>query len=90
MWESLRDKDYAKRMIAECLKRAHGQTWIQRVYIGNGGHPAIQHIADLARDNQLGLSFSLKAGADKGEVVFVRQTPSETSRFSLLQGLRKF
>ena len=65
VWESLRDRDYAKRMIVECLKRAYDKTRIERVYIGNGGHPAIQHIAELAASNQLGLTFSMKVGQRK-------------------------
>jgi len=88
--QSLRDKDYAKRMIAECLKRAYTKVALQRAYIGNGGHPAIQHIAELAAGNQLGLTFSVKAGEKKGEVVFVRPAPSELSRRTLLEGIRKF
>lgn len=87
--ESLRDKDYAKRMIAECLKWANRKANIQRVYIGNGGHPAIQHIAELAAGNQLGLTFSAKAGKKRGEVVFVRPMPSGTTRLLLSRSLRK-
>lgn len=90
VWESLRDRDYAQRMIAECLKRAYDKTNIERVYIGNGGHPAIQHIAELATGNQLGLTFSTKAGGKKGEVVFVRPMQNDTARYQLSQNLRKF
>lgn len=89
VWESQRNKDYAKRMIVECLKRAHDTAGLTRVRIGNGGHPAIQHIAALARGNQLGLPFSVRAGAGKGEVVFSRPMPSEVARYQLAQHMRK-
>ena len=90
VWENLRHRGYAKRMIAECLKMAYLQTRIIRVYIGNGGHPDIQHIAELAQKNQFGLSFPLRAGTDKGEVIVVRPVPNDVVRHQLSQSLRKF
>jgi len=89
VWESHRGQDYAKRMIAECLRRAHGNTHIERVYIGNGGNPAIQHIAELAKGNQLGLPFAAKAGEKKGEAILLRDAPSRASRWMLLSRIQR-
>ena len=88
--EEYRAKGYAKHMLAECLKRAYALLHIQRVYLGNGGDPCVQHIVDLATTGKLGgLKFSLKPGTRTGEIVLSRPTQDGPVRHLLAGSVRK-
>ncbi len=87
--EKFRGRGLAKKMIAKCLRQAHAKVGVERVYIGGGGDPAIQHIAELAAENKLGLPFLLAAGDRAGAVAFARSLSDETSRRLMLQNLRR-